>query len=142
MVAAKSAADKMGVKEGSRAIFIAAPEDTRAGLELPDLHVASRLTGYFDYIHFFTKTQKDLDRRFSTLRKHLGAGGMLWVSWPKAGKLDTDLNIKTVIRIGYSHGMVESKAISLDMTWSALKFTHPKAGKTYVNSFGALNRLR
>lgn len=142
MIVAKSAAEKMGVKEGSRAIFIDPPEDIRAMLELPDLDIASRLTGYFDYIHLFTKTQKDLDKRFPTLRKHLNPGGMLWVSWPKAGQLDTDLGMKIVIRIGYNRGLVESKAISLDMTWSALKFTHPKKGKAYIDRSGSINRLR
>lgn len=142
MIATKSAARKMGVKEGSRAIFIHAPEDTYTVLELPHLNEASRLTGNFDYIHFFTKTQKDLDQRFPGLKKHLSPGGMLWVSWPKAGKLDTDLGMKTVMRIGYGHGLVESKAISLDTTWSAIKFTHPKPGKIYVHRPDKSNRLR
>jgi len=123
----------MAIKEGSRARFIQAPEDVRSSLQLPDLEIASRLTGVFDYIHLFTKSQKDLNKRFPKLRKHLGPGGMLWVSWPKAGKLDTDLTMKIVMTIGYGHGLVESKAIGLDATWSALKFTHPKKGKTYVH---------
>lgn len=129
----------MGIRERSRAILINAPEETRGALHLPALNIISRLTGQFDYIHLFTKTQADLDRRFPVLKKHLDAAGMLWVSWPKAGQLDTDLAMKAVIRIGYHHGLVESKAISLDPTWSALKFTHPKKGKIYNNSYGVFN---
>ena len=128
----------MGVKECSRGILINAPEDTHATLHLPELDIASRLTGHFDYIHFFTKTLANLDRRFPALMKHLQATGMLWVSWPKAGQLGTDLTMKSVIRTGYYHGLVESKAISLDDIWSALKFTHPKQGKIYRNSYGVL----
>lgn len=41
-------------------------------------------------------------------------------------------------RIGYSHGLVESTTLSIDATWSAIKFTHPKPGKTYRNSYGQL----
>jgi hypothetical protein len=46
--------------------------------------------------------------------------------------------MKSVIRIGYDHGLVESKGIRVDETWAALKFTHPKTGKVYRNSYGKL----
>jgi len=83
-------------------------------------------------------SQACMDDSFPTLKDHLSASGMLWVSWPKADKLGTDLSLPTVIRIGYSHGMVESTCLSVDDTWSALKFTHPKPGKTYNNGHGTL----
>ena len=60
------------------------------------------------------------------------------MSWPKNGKLETDLKLTTVIRLGYDHVLVESKTISIDGTWSAIKFTHPKHGKVYANSYGQL----
>jgi hypothetical protein len=63
---------------------------------------------------------------------------MLWVSWPKSGQEQTDLKLTNVIRLGYDYGLVESKSISLDKLWSALKFTHPKKGKIYNNSYGKL----
>jgi hypothetical protein len=44
-----------------------------------------------------------------------------------------------VIKTGYD-GLVESKCVSVDSTWSALKFTWPKKGKVYNNSYGQLNR--
>ena len=50
----------------------------------------------------------------------------------------TDLVLPEVIRIGYRHGLVESKTLSVDATWSAIKFTHPVAGKVYKNSYGQL----
>jgi hypothetical protein len=63
---------------------------------------------------------------------------MLWVSWPKNRKLGTDLTLPRVIKLGYDQGLVESKTISIDRTWSAIKFTHPKKGKVYKNSYGKL----
>lgn len=63
---------------------------------------------------------------------------MLWVSWPKNMKLGTDLTLPKVIEIGYGYGLVESKCLSVDATWSALKFTHPKEGKAYNDSYGRL----
>ncbi|HIX00988.1 MAG TPA: hypothetical protein H9871_12695 [Candidatus Nesterenkonia stercoripullorum] len=41
-------------------------------------------------------------------------------------------------RIGYRHGLVESKTLAVDATWSAIKFTHPRPGQHYNNSFGTL----
>jgi hypothetical protein len=52
--------------------------------------------------------------------------------------LGTDLAIQYVIKIGYAHGLVESKVVSIDPTWSAIKFTFPKEGRTYNNSYGKL----
>lgn len=63
---------------------------------------------------------------------------MLWVSWPKARQEDTDLTLPIVIKLGYEYGLVESTCLSINSIWSALKFTYPKAGKIYNNSYGKL----
>lgn len=65
-------------------------------------------------------------------------GGMLWVSWPKGGRFGTDLTMKQVIAIGYDLNMVESICLRIDEAWAGLKFTRPKPGKIYVNSYGTL----
>lgn len=134
----RTVAQKMGVKAGSRAHLADAPAAAVAAMDLPSLELASDLHGEFDYLHVFVLTQEDLDRRFALLKSHLDGGGSLWVSWPKGGGRGTDLTIKSVIRIGYDHGLVESTCLSVDRTWSALKFTHPKPGKIYRNSYGTL----
>lgn len=77
-----------------------------------------------------------LVKEFSKMKTHLRIQGTLWISWPKSKQLGTDLNIKEVIRIGYEHMMVESTCLSVNDVWSALKFTFPKPGKTYQNSYG------
>jgi hypothetical protein len=43
-----------------------------------------------------------------------------------------------VIAIGYSAGLVESTCLRVDEVWAGLRFTRPKAGKVYANSFGTL----
>ena len=131
-------AQKMGIKPGIRAHLVAAPSPAVLALQLPTLVISPELDGQFDYLHLFTTSQICVEDSFPILKGHLTAAGMLWVSWPKAKKLGTDLSLPTVIRIGYSHGMVESTCLSVDDTWSALKFTHPKPGKTYNNSHGTL----
>jgi len=131
-------AKKLGIREKARAILIGAPDDTVATMALPPLRIAARLQGEFDYVHLFVKEQAELVRLVSKVKAHLKPTGTCWISWPKGGQLETDLTITEVIRIGYDAGLVESKAVSLDAIWSALKFTHPKPGKVYNNSYGQL----
>ena len=129
---------KLGIKEGMRAIFVNMPSDVIEAMGSLGLNVASKLTGHFDYIHFFTKSQSELEDNFSRLKDHLKPNGMLWISWPKNRQLDTDLTMTKIIKIGYNHGLVESKCVSVDSTWSGIKFTIPIKGKVYNNSYGQL----
>ncbi len=128
----------MGVKVGMRAFFWHAPQSALNAIDLPSLEGDAVLQGEFDYIHFFTKTQAEMDDKFPKLKRHLKPTGMVWLSWPKSKKLATDLALPVVIKIGYSHGLVESTCLSVDATWSGLKFTHPKKDKVYRNSYGQL----
>ena len=129
----------MGVKENSKAYFVNSDEEAIENLDLPNLDISKKLDNEFDYIHLFVKTQSEILEHFPKLKENLITNGMLWVSWPKGGKFGTDLNIKIVIKLGYEFGLVESTCLSVNNTWSGLKFTHPKKGKIYNNSYGKLN---
>ena len=129
---------KMGVKKGARTYLKNAPAEAIKAIDPSGLDVASRLNGQFDYIHLFTKSQEEFDDLFPRLKAHLKPTGMLWVSWLKNRKLGTDLTLTKVIELGYDHGPAQSKTICLGETWSAIKFTHPKDGKVYSNSYGKL----
>lgn len=134
----KSVSEKIGVKEKMRSIFINVPDDTIDDLYSPALDLKKRLAGKFDYIHLFVQCQASFHQQFPRLKKHLQPTGMLWVSWPKAGQKGTDLNIQSVIKLGYDYGLVESKAIRVNAVWSAIKFTWPQSNKVYNNSYGKL----
>lgn len=135
---AKPVSAKMGIKQGVRAIFINAPADAIEALELPSLDLDTELSGDFDYIHFFATNQTELHEKFPALKDYLKQTGMLWVSWSKARQNGTDLTLTKVIEISYNYELVESKCLSVNTTWSALKFTHPKKGKIYTKSYGKL----
>jgi hypothetical protein len=134
----RSVADKMGVKEGVRAFFVNAPDSALTAMDLPALAISKARRGTFDYIHLFCVTQAEMDVAFPKLKAYLRASGMLWLSWPKARKLGSDLTLPKVIEIGYRNGLVESITLRIDDTWSAIKFTHPKKGKVYKNKYGTL----
>ncbi len=132
----------MGVKENSRAIFIHPDELAIDNFNLPILDIQANLKEDFDYIHLFVKTQTKFIKNFPILKTHLKTNEMLWVSWPKGGKLGTDLNIKSVIKLGYEFGLVERTCLSINDIWSELKNTQPKKVKVYNNSYGKLNEAK
>jgi len=134
----RSVAQKMGIKQGALAYFVSVPASVLKTIDLPKLDVSEDLVGEFDYIHFFSVTQVEMHDTFPRLKLHLKPSGMLWLSWPKARKLSSDLSLPKVIEIGYSCGLVESTCLRVDDTWAGLKFTHPKDGKIYNNSHGTL----
>lgn len=134
----KSVSEKMGVKEGMRTFLHQAPAATVKEMSLPNIEITAELAGQYDYIHFFTTSQSELDLLLPNFQACLKPRGMLWVSWPKGRGLGTDLVLPRVIQIGYNHGLVESICLSVDAVWSGLKFTHPQPGKTYHNSYGQL----
>jgi hypothetical protein len=134
----KSVSEKMGIKQDARAILIDAPVDLDQTIGLPSIKLETELTGSFDYIHLFATRQDELHEHLSKMKNHLNQTGAVWVSWPKGGQKGTNLTLPNVIEIGYGYGLVESKCLSVDSTWSALKFTLPKEGKIYNNSYGKL----
>ncbi len=137
----RTISQKMGVKENSRAVFVNAQKEALENINLPTLKIQEKMEEELDYIHLFVKTQTEFITYFPKLKQHLKLNGMLWVSWPKGGKLGTDLNIKSVIKLGYDFGLVESTCLSINDIWSGLKFTHPKKGKVYNNSYGKLKEV-
>src|SRR5687767_9876363 len=111
---------KIGVKPDMRCILVGASPEQASALGFQSDELPHRLSGSFDYIHLFVTVGAQAAIAFPRMKRHLRAGGMLWVSWPKGGKLNTDLSLRKIIAIGYSHGLVESKTIGLDGTWSAI----------------------
>ncbi|KUJ56194.1 hypothetical protein AR686_11140 [Chryseobacterium aquaticum subsp. greenlandense] len=103
---------------------------------LPESFYVDKLVGKFNHIHLFVTRKTMLEQEFGNMKTYLDQHGTLWISWPKAKQLGTDLDLKEVIRIGYDHFMVESTCMRIDEVWSALKFTFPKPNKEYQNSYG------
>lgn len=90
---AKTVAEKMGVRPGITAYHHGVPATVVAQMHLPTLEISKSMTGPFDHIHAFMTTQQQLRADLPDLRDALAADGSLWLSWPKAGQLDTDLSL-------------------------------------------------
>ena len=132
--------EKLGINHRMRAFFVNAPPDVLDLLAAADLTIAAELTDFVDYIHVFTTSQAQLADHVSRLKDQLTPTAMVWISWPKHRQRGTDLTLPTIIKIGYDYGLVESTCISVDATWSAIKFTRPIPGKVYTNRYGTLKQ--
>lgn len=115
---------KLGMKEARRGIFLSAPKEVLALFKQAPFNRATRLSGNFDYIHFFATSEKTLQVAFPKLKKCLKPAGLLWISWPKSSKLGTDLNENKVRAIGLASGLVDVKVAAINATWSGLKFVY------------------
>ncbi len=125
----KSLIDKLGLKDGAKAIVIAPPANYA---DLTDNAAitpkkSAPATGSFDFIHLFVKTTADLARDLPKLESRLATGGMIWVSWPKkTSKLFVDLTEDGIRKICLPMGLVDVKVCAVDADWSGLKLYRRK----------------
>lgn len=115
---------KMGFKDGMRAILINAPQESKKLFDKVPVSFVLKLSGKFDYIHLFATDEKHLTIYFGRVKNFLKPDGILWVSWPKSGKLGTNLNGNKVRDIGLAAGLVDIKVAAVDDIWSGLKFMY------------------
>lgn len=118
---------KLGLKLGQRAIAVSPPAHyAKLLVGLPaGFTFQTRAAGQFDFIHFFVKSQSELNRHLPALKKKLAYNGMLWISWPKkTSALYRDLGENDVREIGLATGLVDVKVCAIDHDWSGLKFVY------------------
>lgn len=120
----RSLVDKLGVKPGASVLIVGAPTGYAKALgPLPGgVSVAKSPRAGLDFIHLFTTSRADLERRFGALQRALASAGMLWVSWPKrASGVPTDMTEDVVREVALARGLVDVKVCAVDNTWSGLK---------------------
>jgi len=119
---------KLGLKEGMTAVILNAPAyylDLLAPLPQPFTMFTDLTQTAINFIHFFTKTQIELEQEFPQLKTALAKNGLLWISWPKkVAKVPTDLDGNIVREIGLANGLVDVKVAAVDDVWSGLKFVY------------------
>lgn len=118
-------AKKLGIKEGFSIKLVNEPAHYfDLFTDMPD--VTTNVTGKKDFIHFFTKEMKELNKLLPKLKSEIVPNGIIWVSWPKkAAKIETDVTENLIRDVGLSCGLVDIKVCAVDETWSGLKFVIP-----------------
>lgn len=123
-------AQKLGLKDGQRALFIDLPASLAELADSRAFAEASRITvdqlgdaapGY-DVIHLFTTARAVLEALAQPLMNLIARDGMIWVSWPKkAAKVATDITEDVIRDVVLPIGLVDVKVCAVDETWSGLK---------------------
>ncbi len=104
MPKAKTLADKLLLKKGQGARLVNAPDPA------PEIPAGD------DATILFATTHKDLGKAPRAPK------GRLWVCYPKAGKLGTDLSRDALWQAMEKKGWEGVRLVALDDTWSAMAF--------------------
>lgn len=123
-------AQKLGLKDGHRALFISLPT------ELDDLCVARNFRELrqaswenwtegdpgWDFVHGFTASRATLEANARPLMEAIDHNGMIWISWPKkAAKVPTDVTEDVIRDVVLPIGLVDIKVAAVSDVWSGLK---------------------
>jgi hypothetical protein len=125
----KSLIDKLGWKDGSKAIAIAAPADYADLTDGAAIKAVKSVpaSGSLDFAHLFVRNAADLARDLPKLAKLMAEGGMIWVSWPKkTSPMFKDLTEDGVRKVCLPMNWVDVKVCAVDADWSGLKLLRRK----------------
>ena len=112
-------AKKLGIKSDSTVHLIDAPQDFESLLsDLPTgVRLKRQLRGSVELAIWFVTSVAQLEKRIDTLAGRLGAGGGLWIAWPKkTSGMATDVTQNDVRRVGLASGLVDYKICAIDAT--------------------------
>lgn len=123
----RSAAQKLGVRAGTRVAFINAPQAwTLAGMPA-DARVRRDLRGRRDVTVAFVRSERALVGDADRLERTTPDDGALWIAWPRrAGGHDSDVTEDLLRTVFLPRGLVDVKVAAIDDDWSGLKFVRRK----------------
>ena len=107
---------KLQIKPGQSVAVLNAPP----GLELPGVPVAAAADDA-DVVLAFVTRREDLDSAEQAVAEARG-DRLAWISYPKGGQLGTDLNRDRLAAALAGRGVQPVRQVSIDDTWSALRF--------------------
>ena len=122
-------AQKLGLKDGQRVLFLDLPAELAELAEARDFAETRRdgwdgLAGAegFDFVHGFTASRAVLEDAAKPFLGAIRRDGMVWVSWPKkASKVPTDITEDVIREVLLPVGLVDVKVAAVDAVWSGLK---------------------
>jgi hypothetical protein len=119
-------AKKLGIKEGFKLALYNQPEYYfNLFTDFPE-NVKVINKSKVDFIHYFVKEEKQLQKDMAKLKDQIEQNGMIWISWPKkSSKVKTDITEDVVRKNALKNGLVDIKVCAVDETWSGLKLVIP-----------------
>jgi hypothetical protein len=117
-------AQKLGIAPQMAVVLIRAPTNYRKllGRIASSVEFSDQIKNASNFVHIFTKSRGELEKRLSILREKVADTGIVWVSWPKKSSgVPTDVTEDVVRSIALPLGFVDVKVCAIDETWSGLK---------------------
>ena len=108
-------AEKLQLKPPGAIAVLGAPEGV--ALELPEADA-----GTADAVLAFVVKAAELETVAAPAVDAARADRLAWIAYPKAGQLGTDLNRDRLAVAARSLGVQPVRQVSIDETWSALRF--------------------
>jgi len=117
---AASLASKLNLKPGMKVRVVGKPADVNlAG-------VAATGSAKAGAVIVFVKTLAEVASRAGPAVDAAKEDRIAWLAYPKAGKLDTDLNRDILWRHMLAKGIQGVRQVALDEVWSAMRFRPKK----------------
>ena len=113
------------MQPGQHVLIMNAPPGYIEGLAsvLEGIEVEPVGEGEYDFVHLFVADIAELERLGSAALRAVRYDGLLWISYPKkSSKLRSDLNRDTGWDVVAAAGLRPVTQVSIDQTWSALRF--------------------
>lgn len=118
-----SIASKLQIKEHHRVVILDKPDDVELDLAPANSADSVDEVAAADAVIVFVTTEADL--RTPQVESVVSAGqrdALAWVAYPKGGQRGTDLNRDSLAALLAGQGVRAVRQISIDDTWSALRF--------------------
>ena len=113
---------KLHYKPGMRVVLVGAPAGYVATMRAaPGVDFAEKVKGVFDFVHGFYSRKADVERDVPKLGRALKPGALLWLSYPKARQLATDLHRDILAATLHEAGFSPVSLVSIDDVWSAMR---------------------
>lgn len=113
---------KLRYKPGMRVAVMGAPAGFEAELAgAKDIDRVRTLSKDLDLVQAFFTRRSHLSRALSRLERSLAPKGILWIGYPKAKALGTDLNRDLVRGMAAKAGLEAVAIVAIDGVWSALR---------------------
>jgi len=108
-------AKKLQIKSGGRIRLINPPRGFK--IDVPVSEGADA-----DALLLFASDSRSLKSLGKPVFDAAKRDGLAWIAYPKAGQLDTDLNRDKLSELMKPFGIQPVRLVSLDDTWSAMRF--------------------
>lgn len=111
---------KLRMDKAKQRLFINVPESFSCSLPYSN---ESDARGKYDYVHIFVRDTAELAKYLPEGLEHLDHDGLFWVTYPKKSSgIETDISRDNGWDLVYKAGYGPVSLVSLDETYSAMRF--------------------